>query len=795
MNDAGSRFRTEPEPLLAFRAPRKVSPSGLLNPPGRWRTLLTFGLVMLVLAGSAFATAFLVYQQNAALRVREQLQHLLQKAELDEPDSYRHLIAILKTHADLLGREETGERIARYVLHLALSHGDASALAHASEARSLAETQSRQKGQYYKKVFDIARLLVEKKYDLAQLEAEKALIGFPRSDMLLYELALARLHLGAWDAADATLEMAALLGKPSRIPILVERATLQRRRGNSEQALQLLDEILRLSPQHPIALLEKQLCLAAAGKDCAPPASEDGLPSVVARNSLLHALCARRRGDFAAMQEACSRIPDTEPESVWCRANAYFLGPMDAREFTRLIPELEIFPFPDVPCLIADFHLAGFRTKVARPYMEACRKNLPAETNAHDVRRLAAAIPDRDETVLAEICQNARTPDVLWKCLDAASQLNRWDLVRPLAASPSLPAADREWLDALFFTDAFGLATTLQPPRDCTNRGILLRRLWAAAALLAGRETDAVSWTQLSEDACPNSLQHHLLHLETLLAAGHDAAAMERLDALGEIEHPEGMYRAGRAALKLGRPRAAGYWAGALKRRFPDDFRGFLLSAQIDLAMDQWKTFQENFESARRLASTHPDVAELAAVWEIHQGRIAAVESILQGLSAPDAPEAWLRMARRIQAENPPIAAKWRLTAIRMWKERQSPAAASRVWVEHIRYLDPVLEREEIRRAAETLRQMPQLHPAACMFLARHLHAENRENPEVLAYMEKAVALAPDNPEYRLLYGKQLAARNPAAAAEQFRRVLSMRPSACSEEARALLLSISPEKP
>ncbi len=35
-------------------------------------------------------------------RVREQLQHLLQKAELDEPDGYRRVIDVLKKNADLL---------------------------------------------------------------------------------------------------------------------------------------------------------------------------------------------------------------------------------------------------------------------------------------------------------------------------------------------------------------------------------------------------------------------------------------------------------------------------------------------------------------------------------------------------------------------------------------------------------------------------------------------------------------------------------------------------------------------
>lgn len=791
-------FRTEPEPILAVHAPRKISPSGLLNPPGRWRTLLTFTIVMLALLGSAFATAFLVYQQNAAQRVREQLQSLLQMAELDEPDGYRRIIATLEEHAELLGREETGERIARYVLHLALAHGDTAALGHAAEACSLAETRSRIKGQHCRKVFDIARLLTQRKYDQAQLEAEKALIRFPRSDMLLYELSLARIYLGAWDAADATLEMASMLGQSSRIPVLVERAALMRRRGNPMEALQLVDEVLRISPRHPVALLEKQLCLAGAGKNYALPATRGELLPVAVRSALLQAHDARRRGNFAGMLEACSHIPETEPDFAWCRAQAFSFGPMDPREFAPLVPKLEVYPFPDAPCLLADFYLANFRLDAALPQINACQKNIPGNQNGHAVRRIAAALLDRNESALRELCPPTADPDVLWPCLDAAVRLNLWDQVRELAKAPGLTAQDRKWLETLFFTDAFSLVTTAQPPlRDCSPRSRLLRRLWAAAALAAGRESDAVSWTRFTLDACPASLHNRLDHIEILVRAGYASDAMKMLENLGEMDHPEGMFRAGKAALAAGMRAAAGYWATTLRRRFPEDFRGFLLLAQIALEAGQWKEFQEHFENVR--SSGQPEAMELEAVWETHQGRISVVENLLGAMASRlhpgSAPEAWMQMARRIQPEYPLIAARWRQTAAQLWMAQKSPASASRAWVEYIRNLDPVSNSQEIRKTAGLIRQLPLLHPAACVFLHHYLYAENRENPAAAAYLERAVELAPENPEYRMLYGKYLANRDPARAAEQFRRILSLRPSAFSEEARTQLQSIAPEKP
>ncbi len=360
---AAPRFRTEPEPMLAHRPPRRVSPSGLLNPPGRWRSLLTFTLILLLLLGSAFITAFLVYQQSAAQRVRDQMQDFLRQADGDLPDGYRQIIPILKRHADLLGREETGERLARYILYLALFHGDTGALQHAAEARSLAETRSRRKGQYYKTIFEIARLLVDRRHAQAQLAAEKALIQYPRSDLLLYELSLARAGLGSWEAAHSSLEMALILKDRTQIPLLVELAQLERRRGQLDQAARIVEEVLRRSPHHPIARLEQQLCLALARKPfgSAPAAPADGgtaLPEPIAyRRQLLLALTALQFGDHEAARAACRGIPEAYPEAAWCKSRVFLKAPGEPAEFIALIPRLQEAPFPDLACTMMDFYL------------------------------------------------------------------------------------------------------------------------------------------------------------------------------------------------------------------------------------------------------------------------------------------------------------------------------------------------------------------------------------------------------------------------------------------------------
>jgi hypothetical protein len=215
-----------------------------------------------------------------------------------------------------------------------------------------------------------------------------------------------------------------------------------------------------------------------------------------------------------------------------------------------------------------------------------------------------------------------------------------------------LPGQDREWLQALLFTDAFSLVTSTPPPlRDCSIRGQLLRRLWAVAAAAAGRESEAVSWSRFTLDACFADWHFRLDHIDTLVAAGYIADAMKMLETVGEIEHPEGMFRAGRAALETGMNAAAVYWETMLRRRFPEDFRGFLLSARIALAAGDWKKFQENLENARHQAPGNPETVELEALWEAHQGRVSNVEALLLSATQPSAVamDIWLKMARRIQ--------------------------------------------------------------------------------------------------------------------------------------------------
>ena len=795
------RYRTEPEPVLAHRPPRRVSPSGILNPPGRWRSLLTFTLILLLLLGSAFITAFLVYQQSAAQRVRDQMQDILRQADGDLPEGYRKIIPILRRHADLLGREETGERMARYIIYLALFHGDTGALEHAAEARSLAETRSRRKGQYYKTIFEIARLLVDRRHTLAQLEAEKALIHHPRSDLLLYELALARAGLGSWEAAHSSLEMALILKERSQLPLLVELAQLERRRGQLDQAARIVDEVLRRSPKHPVARLEQQLCLALAEKPFGipplpPTDGATGLPEPIAyRHHLLLALAALKRGDFVAARASCGDIPEAYPEAAWCKSRVFLRAPGEPAEFVALVPRLQQAPFPDLACTMMDFYLMTHRPLAARAQLEECLGE--SKTGPPSSRRIHLAILEEDVTTLSQACPEAASPDTLWICIDGAVRLRRWDLLERLERHALLPQADRVLLRRLIFTDAFGLVTTTEPPSDCTPRGQFLRTRWSRRALRAGAVERALGFQERTVTACPYSVHHRLTHLELLVTAGLHAEALKLADSMEDLAHAPSLFRLGSLVLQLERPQTALYWANILMRQFPDDYRGYLLSAIVERNNNRWRQFQENIETAQKLSLHAPVLREHRATWEAYQGRYTEAEAILKQHPQldPDDAELWSTLAQMIQREQPLQAARWYQTAVAAWLERKSPAAASRVLVAYAQGLDPLTERNELKRVVGSLKALPELHPEAHAYLSRHIQGIDRHDPEVIRHMEDAVRLAPCNAEYRLRLGTLLADVDRVRAEEQFQKILTLRPTPLTEQAKERLQKLQRETP
>ncbi len=781
-----SRYRTEPEPFLRHREPRRYTASGILNPPGRWRSLFTFTVIILLLATSAAITAVLVYRQGMAQSIRRDIDHILTRADNAQPEAMKEIIPILIRHADLLGREETGERLARYLVYLALFHQDTNALTHAAEARSLSETRSMRKGTQYRKIFEIARLLSEKRFDKALLEAEKALLHFPRSDLLMYELALARIHLFSWEAAHSTLEMALVLGDHKQIPVLVELATLERRRGQYERAHSLLDQVLRRSPSHAIGRLEKQLVLAFSGQPFDVPRILGDHPATTFRVHLLESLHATNQGDFSEARKACDLLPASTPESIWCKARIQLEMNREPSSFEELMTQLQSLPFPDAPCMLADYHLRLNQPEAARRFMERCLEMSGTDHHARNqLRKVQLAVLEEDFQTLENLCMSA-DPDFLWTCLEGLHHLKLWPQLRKLIESSTLHSSDRQTLNALLFTDAADLVSSRQPPRDCSPKGIFLRQLWIRRTLFLGKTEQALAWHAHTTENCPFSMEYSLFQLELLTEAGFRGEAMELLEQSFRMTHRGSLYRLGKVALNLELPRTAFLWANTLIQGFPDDHRGFLLLAMIERQQNRTKAFLENLDIARKFAAHAPEILMQQALWEAYQGRSQEVETLMGSFQEndPELPLLWSNLAMGVVSDNPHLALRWAHLAASMFHAAQSPVSASWILAQTAEQLNPEYHGTELSRLVASLRKQESLHPRAFVFLSRQIQLLDRHHPDALVYLEKAVNAAPCNPEFRLRLGRLLMHLDKTRAEEEFQKILQLRKTSVAEEAR-----------
>jgi tetratricopeptide (TPR) repeat protein len=307
----------------------------------------------------------------------------------------------------------------------------------------------------------------------------------------------------------------------------------------------------------------------------------------------------------------------------------------------------------------------------------------------------------------------------------------------------------------------------------------------------------ALEWHERTLAACPYSVHHRLTRMELLAAAGLRTEALADSETLEDLLHAPSLFRLGSLDLKLGQPQTALFWANTLMRQFPDDYRGFLLSAIVERSHNRWRQFQRNIEIAQRLALHAPVLREHQATWEAYQGRYSEADRILreQMQPDPDAAELWSTLAQMILREQPSQASRWFQTAVETWLARKSPAAASRVLVTYAETLDPEEGKSELKRVVVSLKALPELHPEALVFLSRYEASLDRHAPSVLKYLEAAVRLAPCNPEYRMRLGNLLIDVDRARAEEQFQKILTLRPTSLTEQAKERLQKLQREAP
>jgi tetratricopeptide (TPR) repeat protein len=302
-----------------------VSGAGVRRRP-RWRRRIALAVGLVAALALLVITGILVYQQARQKRVRQRLKKVKTMMSLDTAVAYREAsralaklaaeqpdsaeIAVVRAEVEAIqwGRFGSGKR------------ARASAEEWLDKAAKLdAAGEERQVVQGY-------LLLYAGDYEGAARLAERALVHNARSPRLGHILGLSRFRLGDLEAAEATLRMAMSHDKDF-LPAKYHLAAVQRLRGRTAEARQLLVQILAQSARHLGARIELAL-LRLENDGRADAVLADKLVAKAKEIPVYKARAALYRGKVAVAQGRMEKARKAFQQAAMTRPNnpEYFLA-------------------------------------------------------------------------------------------------------------------------------------------------------------------------------------------------------------------------------------------------------------------------------------------------------------------------------------------------------------------------------------------------------------------------------------------------------------------------------------
>ncbi|MBU1536608.1 hypothetical protein KKF84_14880, partial [Myxococcota bacterium] len=227
-------LNNKPEPLLRFINPTS-NPGISFDKPGNFRTFATLFSLSLILIGGAFLTSWLVFRQSKNRRDRHKVQGILKKTRLDTVKNYHSAISTLTRQNKVLGKTASSILQGEFSIILALAHDIPDYVVKGNYLATITGKRNIHQRELLKSMTSITRLLIQKRFQEAAMLIEQEMVSFPRSHLHLYALALARMELGNWEAANSSVSMAIELGQKP-IPYRLLQAIIERKRGKKAHA-------------------------------------------------------------------------------------------------------------------------------------------------------------------------------------------------------------------------------------------------------------------------------------------------------------------------------------------------------------------------------------------------------------------------------------------------------------------------------------------------------------------------------------------------------------------------------
>ena len=757
-------LKNTPEPLLRFVKPKKESGIAL-EQPGHLRTVITMLTLSVVLIGGAFLTSWLVFTQSKTRRSRQKIDLTLRKTSEDLPANYQAAVTLLSKNKAIVGTSKAGLLMGEYAVFLALTHDLPDLLNKGTYLTLISGKRNNTARDRLKSITAIAKLIVERRFAPAGLLIEKELVKFPRSHLHFYALAMVRMEQGNYEAAHSSITLAMeLAGR--RLPYLLLRAAIERRRGSLARSRKLLAEVLAASPNHPIAPLELLMC----GDD--GPLPDPGKFKSRRARAKIYYLKGERASNPKTRLGLCERSKKLwfSPEASLCCARALLDGTGKTRQVARELRGLARFPNPQVKLLKTALYVRQNKPEKALASLKELHTCPNCDKEKVAALSVAIAALTGDRQGLTRQCSTA-TGEIIHTCLEGAIPLREWALVKQLIGK--LPEKEHaHMLTQLLYNHSIAPAFGKPATGLRTYQAVLLSK----ALVKASRTGAALKLLFATARVHGYSPLLRLTLAETYFHMGRKSKGLAELERIRPLvgRHPEYLLRVALLYLAQNQTSSAMALATTISRLEPEGYRAPYIKTLIHIRAKQYKKAQMKLDQAMKVSKANPQLLAAKARICFYEGKYPeAIATIEKAMAVDRGNPAWLeKLAAWSKHYKQAHYGTYYWKAFELYLAKKAPYAASLVLAGYGNQLNIATYRDEKSRIMQRLSTLKMLHPLALDYLASWHHMQDIKSPEAITLLKKAVTLAPEMPLLRYKLATWLEESDPKNAIAQLEYIL-----------------------
>jgi tetratricopeptide (TPR) repeat protein len=759
----------KPDSLLAQLEPKK-SVELQYQRPGYFRTILTIFMLSTILTGGAAVTSWLVFRQAGLKKEKQRLTNITAKTKIDTPSNYINAIEAISKNSKTLGNSKSLQLLGRFSLFMVLSHDDVSYLKYATDLDSYLGKRLEHRRKLFKSAFLIAKLIKENRYKKATLETEKALTRFPRSHMHLYELAIARIEMGNWEAAHSSLMMAIELSKRRFIPYLSELASLERRRGHFEIAKNILQEILLRSPNHKMALLQNQFLHKNTTHSTFIYSKKY---KNAAYQSLYLLLKASMSKNPVISRKLCQQSIKLKfsPEAAICIVENIFRGGGKISELLPYLNMVKKFPL-DSATLFRNRYFVSMNLQKELLFAAKTVNKLTFKHKKIITLKIDTARIIEDKKTVEDICIKNYSKEIFHSCYKASLELNIDKLIKILMKKAAASSISKE-IGKSYFNHSIEFAfSKITSNQLLPYESIQIAKLY----LKAHRWEKAITLLKFSHGKSGETVDSKIALARGFIDSGLYSKGRKLIDSIidSNLSHPPSLIKLGLLFLKMNKSDAANIIAKKISRSAPGGWRNKYLFAIMKMNQHNYKNVKDLLDQSIRVTQPNPDLYAAKARLLFHEGQYpTAIKFIEKAIDSDTGNPKWMvYLARLSHRYKQALYGKYYWKASNLYIKTDALRMASLILSEYDNTLDIRINIDEKNKVIQTLLKMKRLHPVAMVTLAKWFHNQDKKSALAIKYLKKAIAISPKSPTFRYMLATWLFLTNPLECKKELQSII-----------------------